>query len=77
MHTPFRSVEIGERAPYAREYAESTKDHTHIFLSFSYLISTDIYLTRHDALRFFFGLRIGLFTAPHCAKHHSSGKQGV
>lgn len=53
IHTPFRGVEIGERAPYAREYAESTKDHTHIFLFFSYLISTNVYLTRHAALRFF------------------------
>ena len=24
----------------------------------------------------FLGLRIGLFAAPHCAKHHSSGKRG-
>ena len=53
IHTPFLGIEIGERAPYAREYAGSTKDHTHIFLFFSYLISTNVYLTRHDALRFF------------------------
>jgi len=25
----------------------------------------------------FLGLRIGLFTALHCAKHDSGGKQGV
>ena len=53
MHTPFRGVEIGERAPRAGEYAGSTKDYTHIRLSFSYLISISVYLTCHDALRFF------------------------
>ena len=52
IHTPFRGVEIGARAPRAREYAESTKDNTHILLFFSHLISTNVYLTRHDALRF-------------------------
>ena len=53
IHTPFLGVEIGERAPRAGEYAGSTKEHTYISLSFSYLISTNVYLTRHDALRFF------------------------
>ena len=53
IHTPFLGVEIGERAPRAGEYAGSTKDHTHIRLSFSYLINTNVYLTYHDALRFF------------------------
>lgn len=76
IHTPFLGVEIGERAPHAGEYAESTKGHTHILLFLSYLISTNVYITRHDALRFF-GLRINLFTAPRCAKHDSGGKQGV
>ena len=52
IHTPFRGVEIGARAPYAREYAGSTKEHTHILLFLSYLIITNVYLTRHDALRF-------------------------
>lgn len=53
IHTPFLGVEIGERAPHAGEYAESTKDHTHILLFLSHLISTNVYQTRHDALRFF------------------------
>ena len=52
IHTPFRGVEVGARASRAGEYAESTKDYTHILLSFNYLISTNVYLSRHDALRF-------------------------
>ena len=42
IHTPFRGVEIGERAPHAGEYAGSTKNHTHILLFLSYLISTNV-----------------------------------
>ena len=53
IHTPFRGVEIGERALRAGEYAWRTKDNTQILLSFSHLISTNVYLTHHDALRFF------------------------
>ena len=52
IHTPFRGVEIGERAPYAREYAGSTKDDTHTTLLFNHLITVNVYLTRHDALLF-------------------------
>lgn len=42
IHTPFLGVEIGERAPHAREYAGSTKENTHTLLSFSYLINTNV-----------------------------------
>ena len=52
IHTPFLGVEIGERAPRAGEYAGSTKNHTHTTLLFNHLITVNVYLTRHDALRF-------------------------
>ena len=48
----FTALKLGDQTPCAGKNAGRAKEHTHILLSFSYLISTNVCLTHHDALRF-------------------------